>query len=111
MRRGETENCCARFTPDSCILPIRGGGIHSKEEGSRNAIKYFDEVLQKAPVKSVWHYRARWLLNIAWMTLGQYPGSIPVEHLIPEESFRSNYQFPALHGLVPPPDECTHNSF
>ena len=45
MRRGETENCCARFTPDSCILPIRGGGIHSKEEGSRNAIKYFDEVL------------------------------------------------------------------
>ena len=49
MRRGETENCCARFTPESCIIPIRGGGLHTKEEGSRNAIRYFEEILKKAP--------------------------------------------------------------
>ncbi|NCG28632.1 MAG: CRTAC1 family protein [Verrucomicrobiales bacterium] len=100
MRRGETENCCAISTPESCIIPIRGGGIHSKEEGSRNAMQYFDEILKKAPTKSVWHYRARWLLNIAWMTLGQYPESVPEKYLIPEESFRSNYQFPVLHNIA-----------
>ena len=100
MRRGETENCCARFTPESCIIPIRGGGLHTKEEGSRNAIRYFEEILKKAPAKSVWHYRARWLLNIAWMTLGQYPGSISKDYLIPEDSFRSNYQFPVLHNIA-----------
>ena len=46
MRRGETENCCSRFTPESCIIPISKNAIHVKEEGSRNAIKYFNDVIK-----------------------------------------------------------------
>ena len=45
LRMGETENCCARNTPDSCILPIRDGGLHTRVEGSTKAIRYFQEVI------------------------------------------------------------------
>ena len=99
MRRGETENCCSRFTPESCIIPISKNAIHVKEEGSRNAIKYFNELLKKAPEKSVWHYRSKWLLNIAWMTLGQYPDKLPKEHLIPESSFQSDQSYPVFRNV------------
>ena len=30
MRLGETQNCCARNTPDSCIIPIQGGGLQAE---------------------------------------------------------------------------------
>ena len=99
MRRGETENCCSRFTPESCIIPISKNAIHVKEEGSRNAIKYFNELLKKTPEKSVWHYRSKWLLNIAWMTLGQYPDKLPKEHLIPESSFQSDQSYPVFRNV------------
>ncbi|MDE0859704.1 MAG: CRTAC1 family protein [Akkermansiaceae bacterium] len=99
MRRGETQNCCARFTPESCILPIRGGGLHTDEEGSRNAIKYFTELLRRAPADSKWHYRARWLLNIAWMTIGGHPAEVPVEYLIPSETFESTMAFPRFMNI------------
>ena len=99
MRRGETENCCSRFTPESCIIPISPSAIHVKEEGSLNAIKYFNELLDKAPEKSVWHYRSKWLLNIAWMTLGQYPDKLPKDHLIPESSFKSDQFYPVFKNI------------
>ena len=93
LRRGETENCCARFTPESCILPIREGGLHTEEEGSRNAIKYFMELLRRSDAGSSWHYRARWLLNIAWMTIGGHPGEVPPDYLIPASAFESAVPF------------------
>ena len=49
MRRGETKNCCQRNSPDSCLLPIEGSGIHTNQEPSKHAIAYFTKVLQKAP--------------------------------------------------------------
>ena len=27
MRLGETQNCCLRHAADSCLLPVRGGGV------------------------------------------------------------------------------------
>ena len=41
LRRGETQNCCLRNTPDSCLFPIRGTGIHTDREGSARAAEYF----------------------------------------------------------------------
>lgn len=100
MRHGETQNCCSRFTPESCILPIKGGAVHTDKEGSSNAIIYFTELLGRAPAKSSWHYRARWLLNVAWMTLGKYPASVPREFLIPPGSFASEVSFPQFRNIA-----------
>ena len=101
LRLGETENCCLRFTTDSCILPIREGGIHKVEEGSRRAGGLFREVLRDAPPGSKQWMQARWLLNIACMTLGEHPQSLPPDLLIPLEAFRSEAEFPRLLNVAP----------
>ncbi|MDA1051387.1 MAG: FG-GAP-like repeat-containing protein [Planctomycetota bacterium] len=99
MRLGEIQNCCQRNSPDSCILPIRGAGIHQNKTGSQNAIEYFEEVLERVPPNSRQHLRARWLLNVAHMTLGTYPESVPAEHLIPPSSFESEEDFPEFVNI------------
>ena len=35
MRYGETQNCCLRNTPDSCIIPFRAAAIHTNKKGSQ----------------------------------------------------------------------------
>ncbi len=90
LRLGETENCVHDRSADSCILPIRGGGIHSRQTGARKAIEYFTVLLKQAPT----HLTARWLLNIAYMTIGGHPKEVPQQFLIPPEAFKSDEDFP-----------------
>ena len=100
MRRGETQNCCSQYTPDSCIIPISESAVHLNEKGSRNAIQYFSELLAKAAEKSVWYYRSKWLLNVAYMTLGEYPEKVPQKYLIPESAFRSEETYPVFKNIA-----------
>ena len=88
LRLGEQENCLARHGPDSCLLPIRGGGIHTATRGSQGAIMELTAVLRQNPDD----LPARWLLNLAYMTLGQYPDGVPTAWLIPESTFASDYE-------------------
>ncbi len=101
MRRGETENCCNRFTPDSCILPIRGRGVHEDPSGSRAAIAHFNDVMQMLPADNDMYMTAKWLTNIAYMTLGEYPGGVPRKHLIAPEKFTSGVEFPRMLNVAP----------
>ena len=101
MRTGETQNCCNRFTPDSCILPIRGQGIHTKKEASKRAIEYFTEVLENSPKDTRFHLGSRWLLNIAYMTTGAYPDEVPEDYRIPAEAFESEEAFPRFINIAP----------
>ena len=75
MRLGEQQNCCDRNNSRSCLLPISGSGIHTKQEGSRGAIQCLLEALKLQPD----NIAARWLLNIAYMTVGEYPGKFPAD--------------------------------
>ncbi len=99
MRFGETQNCVFRNSPDSCILPIRGDGIHQDRKGSENAIEYFTLVLRSVPPNSRLHLQARWLLNVAHMTLGTFPEAVPTEYLIPPASFESEEEFPQFVNI------------
>ncbi len=87
MRLGETQNCCQRNTPDSCIMPIRGAGLHVNEEGSRRAIECLQIVFKNSDERSVMWLRSRWLLNVAHMTVGDYPDRVPKEYVIPPSQF------------------------
>lgn len=93
LRLAETQNCCQKNTPDSCIMPIQGGGIHSNEEGSRRAIECFQSVWKNSDENTVMWLRARWLMNIAHMTLGEYPDRVPKEYLIPPSQFLAGEDF------------------
>ncbi len=78
LRLGEQENCLENHNQDSCLLPIQGGGVHRTQRGSRAAIAVLSDVLEIRPSP----YSA-WLLNIAYMTLGEYPHGVPSSWLIP----------------------------
>ena len=94
LRLGEDRNCCQRSNGESCILPIRGGGLHQDEEGSRRAMAAFRESLALVKANSRTGRQARWLLNLAAMTLGEHPGALTPEELIDASVFASDEDFP-----------------
>ena len=85
MRRGEVDNCITCCTDASCIFPLAASAVHRETTGSRQAIRHFTAYLAERPED----IGVRWLLNVAYMTLGQYPEKVPAEYLIPLEPFRS----------------------
>ena len=101
MRVGETQNCCNRFTPESCVLPIRGQGIHTEKGASKQAIEYFTEVLAGSPKNSLLHLGSRWLLNIAYMTIGAHPDAVPEAYRINPQAFESGEPFPRFVNIAP----------
>src|SRR5690349_10070489 len=79
LRAGERVNCVMNHSAETCILPIQGAGIHKIATGSRNAVGAYLQLLEKNPD----NLEYRWLLNIAYMTLGEYPERVPTKWLIP----------------------------
>jgi hypothetical protein len=99
LRMGELENCGANHNADSCMFPIKGKGVHTLQRGSRGAVQVLTELLGKYPGD----LRARWLLNIAYMTLGEYPGKVPAAWLLDPKLFASDYDiktFPDIAASV-----------
>ena len=98
MRLGEQENCVVNHTSQSCLFPIQGTGVHQLQRGSRNAIEIYKSILQRNPDD----LQSRWLLNVAYQTLGQYPDSVPTRWLISPEAFRSEYEnVPHFEDVAP----------
>ena len=87
LRLGEQENCLVNHNADSCLFPLAGGGVHQLPRGSRAAIGYLTELLGQFPGD----LRARWLLNIAYMTLGEYPAAVPPAWRMDPKLFVSEY--------------------
>jgi hypothetical protein len=85
LRRGETENCVMCRGESSCIFPISREAIHQKPDGSRLAVRHFSEYLRRHPDD----LGVRWLLNLAHMTLGEYPAKVDPEYLLAMDRFRT----------------------
>ena len=100
FRLGETQNCCQQRSPESCIFPIHNSAIHSEKEGSQKAIEYFMQVLEKTPHHSTMHIKTRWLLNLAHMTLGNFPDSVPAQYRLDHRSFEPSVEFPHFHNIA-----------
>jgi hypothetical protein len=101
MRFAETENCRTNPTANSCILPLRDDAIHQQVDGSRQAIAAFTEVLASTPTTSPMHLATRWLLNLAHMTIGDYPAKVPKYYLIPPKAFESDEEIPRFTNIAP----------
>lgn len=85
LRLGENANCVACANGESCLFPIQGAGVHEDKTGSQAAVEHLLAVLALDPED----LKARWLLNVAHMTLGSWPQGVPDRFLISPE---------ALHG-------------
>jgi ASPIC and UnbV/FG-GAP-like repeat len=83
LRRGETDNCVMCRGESSCILPIAPAAQHTIPAGSQLAIRHFTEYLEQFPQDG----DARWLLNVAHMTLGEYPGKVDPKYLVSIDHF------------------------
>jgi ASPIC/UnbV protein/VCBS repeat protein len=97
LRLAEQENCIGAHTSASCLLPIKSGGVHTRQRGSRLAIEEYRALLEKDPE----NLEYRWLLNLASMTLGEYPGKVPERWRIPPASFASEVNLKAFTDIAP----------
>ncbi len=79
LRLGERNNCISAHCAGSCVFPIRNDGVYSDPYASRKAIDTYQQFLRDRPGDLT----TRWLLNIAYMTLGLYPAKVPSQWLIP----------------------------
>ena len=79
LRLGERNNCISNHSSGSCIFPIEGNGVYIDPSNSQKGIDMYEQILQKDPTD----LESRWLLNIAYMTIGKYPQKVPPQFLIP----------------------------
>ena len=96
MRAGELLHCVQAQGPDRCIFPISGGGVWADARPALAAAEQFAACVASDPDDMV----ARWLLNIAHMTAGDYPQGVPPAALIGPEAFRSAVDVPRFRDIA-----------
>jgi hypothetical protein len=66
-----------------CLLDLASGRRYRKTDDVKRAIEHFTTYLNSRPDT----LEVRWLLNLAYMALGEYPQGVPAPHLIPATAF------------------------
>jgi hypothetical protein len=97
LREAERLNCLSNHNADSCLLPIRAAGVHRITDPSFRAIGVLTNLLSEFPD----NLAARWLLNVASMTVGRHPQGVRAPWLIPESVFASEAAFPRFRDAGP----------
>jgi len=100
LRRAERDNCVDRHSAKSCIFPIRPEGVHQLKDDARQAAEHFRKVLDVTPARTVEHLAARWLLNIAHMTLGDWPEALDTDDRIDPQHFASEGELPEFDDIA-----------
>jgi hypothetical protein len=85
LRLAEQRNCLGDHSGESCLMPLRGRGVHADAGPARAAIA----VLEEALAVDGDDLAARWLLNLAHMAVGDWPDVVPEAHRIGREAFAS----------------------
>jgi hypothetical protein len=78
LRLGERTNCINHHSAEACLFPIKGGGVYAYKGATEKAISLYQQVLKSDPDD----YESIWLLNIAYMTTGNYPQQVPPQYLL-----------------------------
>ena len=85
LHKAEMDNDVYRHPKDQCIFPPRKPRPYAKTEASQKAIEFFTKYLERKPETN----DIKWELNLAYMTLGQYPAGVPKKYLLPPSTFES----------------------
>lgn len=96
LRLGEQENCQTNPAANVCILPLAGGARHTRQQGAREAIRRFTELLDRFPNEP----GSRWLLNIAYLQIGAYPDSVPQRYFVPGLTPNARSSFPLFSNVA-----------
>ena len=97
LHKAEMDNGAYRAPGELCLIPARPGHAFSKTADSEKAIEHFLNYLRQKPDE----LEVRWLLNLAYMTLGKYPDEVPPQHLIPPTAFASTDEVGRFTDVAP----------
>jgi tetratricopeptide (TPR) repeat protein len=97
LHKSEMDNDVYRHPGEQCIFPPRASSRYAKPEASQKAIEYLLKYLQRKPDA----LDVKWTLNLAYMTLGQYPSGVPHEYLIPPSAFESTEDLGRFVDVAP----------
>jgi tetratricopeptide (TPR) repeat protein len=82
---------------ERCLLSLTSRRAYAQTADAEKAVGYFQRYLEKKPDD----LEVRWLLNIAYMTLGGYPDNVPPKHLIPSSALRSAEDVGRFRDVAP----------
>jgi len=97
LHKGEMDNDAYRAPGEMCLIPGRPGAGYAKRNEFEKALGYFLEYLKQKPDD----LEVRWLLNLTYMALGEYPGKVPGNFLIPASAFASTEQVGRFRDVAP----------
>lgn len=96
LRLGDEQNR-ASDPAGASILPLQPTAVHTRPAGSQQAIALYKQIVDRFPED----LQSRWLLNLAYITLGRYPGEVPGDLLIPGLDRSSASGFPRFANVAP----------
>ena len=85
LHKAENDNDVYNTPGDRCLFPPLQPTSYRDTASARRAVTYLQRYLETKPDD----LEVRWLLNLAYMTLGGYPASVPPAQLIPPSAFPS----------------------
>ncbi len=98
LHLAEMENGIYRDAGDQGFFPPLHPGVRfAKQEHSRLAIQFFTKCLDKQPD----NLEVKWLLNLCYMTIGDYPSHVPAKYLIPLSAFESRESIGRFTDVAP----------
>jgi tetratricopeptide (TPR) repeat protein len=98
LHMSEMDNGVYKDSGDLDIFPpLRPHASFGQQDASKKAIEHFEKYLNGRPDD----LEVRWLLNLAYRTLGEYPDGVPLAYLIPEKDFQSKQNIGRFVDVAP----------
>jgi hypothetical protein len=88
LHKSEMENGAYSKPGERCIFPPRNPVCYLQTGDSEKAIEYFTKYLELRPSRPD-AVQVKWLLNVAYNTLGKYPAGVPEVYRISPDVFAS----------------------
>jgi tetratricopeptide (TPR) repeat protein len=100
LHKSEKENDAYSRPGERCIFPPTASVCYGETSDSENAIEYFTKYLELKPERPDF-VQVKWLLNLAYMTVGKYPTGVPQKYLIPPSVFESKQDLGKFVDVAP----------
>ena len=97
LHKSEMDNDVYRNPGIRCLFPPAPGMHYEKTDASEKSISYALKYLERRPD----FLDIRWILNLGYMTLGQYPSGVPKQFLIPPSAFDSHDSIGRFTDVAP----------
>ena len=100
LHKSEMKNDVYRHPRDWCLFPPRLAKPYRLTDDSEKAVQYFLKYLALKPERPD-QLQVKWLLNLAYMTIGKYPSAVPQAYLISPSAFESKQDIGRFVDVAP----------